>query len=124
MTVMIIDDDAEDAQLLLEVIKEIGPEITCIISHNYQNSKQVLEEEHAPDFIFLDAMMYPIGGKETLMRLTQMSKLADTKIIINSGFLSKMQVDEFNALGADRILQKSPDYQSLISSVKDILSIA
>jgi CheY-like chemotaxis protein len=123
MTVMIIDDDEEDAQLLLEVIREISPDINCIISHNFQNSKQVLDDERAPDIIFLDAMMYPIGGKETLIRLTQMSKLSDTKIIINSGFLSKIQVDEFNALGADRVLQKSPDYHSLITSVKEILSM-
>jgi CheY-like chemotaxis protein len=123
MTVMIIDDDEEDAQLLLEVIREISPDINCIISHNFQNSKQVLDDEHAPDIIFLDAMMYPIGGKETLIRLTQMSKLSDTKIIINSGFLSKVQVDEFNALGADRVLQKSPDYHSLITSVKEILAM-
>jgi CheY-like chemotaxis protein len=123
MTVMIIDDDEEDAQLLLEVIREISPDINCIISHNFQNSKQVLDDEHAPDIIFLDAMMYPIGGKETLIRLTQMSKLSDTKIIINSGFLSKVQVDEFNALGADRVLQKSPDYHSLVTSVKEILAM-
>jgi CheY-like chemotaxis protein len=123
MTVMIIDDDEEDAQLLLDAIKDIAPHVTCVVSHNYQNSKSILEDELAPDFIFLDAMMYPIGGKETLKRLTQMSKLSDTKIIINSGFLSKIQVEEFNALGADRVLQKPADYYSLISSVKDILSI-
>jgi DNA-binding response OmpR family regulator len=123
MTVMIIDDDEEDAQLLFDAIKDIAPDITCIVSHNYQNSKILLDEELAPDFIFLDAMMYPIGGKETLKRLTQMSKLSETKIIINSGFLSKIQVDEFNALGADRILQKPADYQSLMASVKDILSM-
>jgi DNA-binding response OmpR family regulator len=123
MKVMIIDDDAEDAMLLYEVIHGIAPEINCIISHSYISAKGILDDEAAPDYIFLDALMYPIGGKETLVRLNEMAKLSETKIIINSGMLSQVQVNEFNALGADRVLQKPPDYHSLISSVKDILSI-
>jgi CheY-like chemotaxis protein len=120
--IMIIDDDAEDAMLLLEVIQKISPESKCSVSHSYQSAKNLLDEEAAPDYIFLDALMYPIGGKETLMLLAGMDKLADTMIIINSGMITQAIINEFSDLGADHVMQKPPDYHSLISSVKEILS--
>ncbi|HYC87560.1 MAG TPA: response regulator [Chryseosolibacter sp.] len=122
MTILIIDDDAEDAMLLYQVIVEIAPNVRCIISNSYQAAKEFLDDETAPDFIFLNAMMYPIGGKEALIRLTQMDKLSDTVIIINSGLLTKLQVDEFTTLGADRVMQKAPDHHAMVASVKSILS--
>lgn len=121
MKVMIIDDDPDDAMLLYEVIQAVGPEIKCIIVHNYNAAKKALEENEAPDFIFLDALMYPVGGKETLIFLTSIAKLIDTRIIINSGFLSPAQIDEFNLLGAKGILLKTANYQLMVSSVKNIL---
>jgi DNA-binding response OmpR family regulator len=123
MTIMIIDDDAEDAMLLYEVIKEIAPQVKCTVSYSYISAKSSLDDGGAaPDFIFLNALLYPIGGKETLMRLTQMEILHDTKIVVNSGVLSQAQKDEFSLLGADCILQKPGNYDSLLASVKEILS--
>src|SRR5688572_26701705 len=122
MKVLIIDDDREDAQLLFEVIKELGLGSTCIMSHDYQSAKQVIDQEDDLDFIFLDAMMYPLGGKETLILLTQIEKLAETRIIVNCGMLSPSKVDDFLNLGADKVLQKPADHQSLTTKVKEILT--
>jgi CheY-like chemotaxis protein len=121
-TIMIIDDDEEDAMILHDVIQEIAPGSKCTISNSYQSAKAVLDEEAAPDYIFLDALMYPIGGKETLVLLGRMEKLRDTIIVMNSGLITEALANEFSDLGADRILQKPPDYNSLYSSVKEILS--
>jgi DNA-binding response OmpR family regulator len=122
--IMIIDDDEEDAMILYDVIQEIAPGSKCSISNSYQSAKAILDEEVAPDFIFLDALMYPIGGKETLVLLGRMEKLSNTIIVMNSGLITESLANEFSDLGADRILQKAPDYNSLFSSVKEILSIA
>jgi CheY-like chemotaxis protein len=124
LTVMIIDDDTEDAMLLSDVIKEVAPNVNCILEHSYVSAKMTLEDMHPPDVIFLDAMMYPIGGKEALKLLTQMAKLSDTRIIINSGAISKAEAEEFSDLGADHVLQKPPDYYAMVSSVKSILTTA
>ncbi|HYG04153.1 MAG TPA: response regulator [Chryseosolibacter sp.] len=121
MIVLIIDDDAEDALLLQEVICSLFPGAQCFISYGFAEAKTIITES-VPDYIFLDAMMYPLGGKETLMRLSQIEILADTKIIINSGLLTRQQIEEFTLLGADKVIQKSPDYHSLIATMKAILS--
>jgi DNA-binding NtrC family response regulator len=119
--ILIIDDDQEDAVLLVEAIAEVSPGCRCHVSNSFESAKELLEENSAPDYIFLDALMYPVGGKETLNLLSQMEKLIDTVIIMNSGFITQPLADEFIGLGADRVLQKPSDYQSLRTSVKEIL---
>jgi CheY-like chemotaxis protein len=121
MKVLIIDDDHEDTALLSEVVREIFPSVTCLRSHDYLSAKAVIEEEDQLDFIFLDAMMYPIGGLEALRLLSQSSKLDNTKIIINSGVLNKDRVREFVDNGADQVIQKPSNYDDLRKLVKDIL---
>lgn len=121
-SIMIIDDDEEDAMILYDVIQEIAPGSKCSISHSYESAKAFLEEEAAPDYIFLDALMYPIGGKETLKLLGQMDKLSDTVIVMNSGLITEALANEFTDLGADKVLQKPPNYRALFASVKAIIS--
>jgi DNA-binding response OmpR family regulator len=122
MKVLIIDDDQEDAMFLSDVIKELSPETICFKSHDFQSARLVIDEEDELDFIFLDAMMYPIGGKETLMLLSQIQKLGNTKIIVNSGVMTQSKVDEFIDLGADIVLQKPSDYRTLSLTVEEIIT--
>jgi response regulator of citrate/malate metabolism len=123
MNVLIIDDDQEDALIFCEVMESVAPRLKCLAFHSYKDVQEVLQENDAPQFIFLDAYMYPLGGKECLVMLSKMEKLAGTKIIIHSGALSQSQIDEFYKLGADQVLLKSSNYESLRTSLKSILSV-
>lgn len=122
MNILIVDDDADDAFLFSEAVKEIAPDIICHAADSCQLAKLFLEENDiTPEFIFLDAYMYPLGGKDCLIQLSQIQKLKDTKIIIHSGVLSPSQVDEFMALGADGIMMKARSYEALCKALGEIL---
>ena len=118
---MVIDDDEEDALIFCEVIKELVPNITCIVVHSAEQAQITVAEETAPDFIFLDALMYPMGGKECLAMLNRITKLENTQIIIHSGVVGPDQIREFKALGADHVIPKSSSYDSFSKSLKEIL---
>lgn len=117
---LIIDDDAEDALLLSEVIHELYPDVRCAVAHSSVEAKTLIGEQ-VPDYIFLDTMMYPVGGKETLIQLSQLTALSNTKIIMNSGVISPGLAGELLKLGADHVLQKPHDYSSMVSTIRQIL---
>jgi response regulator of citrate/malate metabolism len=124
MNILIIDDDPDDAMFFCEAISDIAPHLKCIATHDWKTAKESLDEFGAPEFIFLDAYMYPQGGKECLMMLGKLEHLFDTTIIIHSGLLSPAQIQEFLALGADKIMMKATSRDSLHTSLREILSIA
>jgi response regulator of citrate/malate metabolism len=123
MNIMVIDDDPEDALIFCEVLGSIAPHLKCIVSNSWQTAKEILDELDPPQYIFLDAYMYPAGGKECMALLNKMEKLSETMIIVHSGALRPSQVDEFYLLGADQIMMKSSNHESLRTSLKEILAI-
>jgi CheY-like chemotaxis protein len=123
MHILMIDDDPEDSMLFCDAIKDIAPEHICHVANSCQLAKSLLEEnEVAPDIIFLDAFMYPMGGKECLIQISQLEKLRDTRIIIHSGSLSPAQTEEFLYLGADQIMTKAKTYEALCKSLNEIFA--
>jgi response regulator of citrate/malate metabolism len=120
---MIVDDDPEDAFLFCEVLKNIAPDVHCIVAHNCETAKMMVNEaSEAPAIIFLDAYMYPTGGKECLLFLNQLERLIDSRIIIHSGALSPAQIAEFKLLGADSVIMKTGSHEALSRTLQAILA--
>jgi response regulator of citrate/malate metabolism len=123
MTIMIIDDDLDDSFLFKEVIVDIAPKVCCLIANSCEEAISTINEASAaPDIIFLDAYMYPLGGKESLLMLNKIEKLADARIIIHSGALSGSQVNEFKILGADDVMTKADSKVSLEKMLRSVLA--
>lgn len=120
MNILMIDDDPEDSLLFCDAIKEVAPDYHCQVADSCQLAKSMLEENEAPDIIFLDAFMYPMGGKECLIQISKLDKLSDARIIIHSGALSTAQQEEFLYLGADEIMMKAQNYEGLCKSLSEI----
>ena len=68
MNILIVDDDIEDSQILFEVVKEVLPRADCRM---VQSAKSALEavQSFTPNVVFVDAIMYPTGGKQVLLDL-------------------------------------------------------
>ena len=123
MTIMIIDDDEDDSLIFREALQEIDPGIICLVAHTCDAATEMIQEnQEPPAIIFLDAYMYPMGGKECLLTLNAIEKLIDTRIIIHSGALSPAQIDEFTFLGADKVISKTNSHQALTRVLQDILA--
>ena len=120
LNVLIVDDDPEDASLLSEAVKEVVPKADCRIVQTAHTARTSVQE-FTPHFVFLDAIMYPTGGKEVLREFAQLPPLKETKFIVMSGVVRPEEHEEFTSLGANFVITKPSNYQSLLRFVEHIL---
>lgn len=114
MNVLIIDDDAEDTEIFCHALKEVAPHINCLVVNNPRTGLSYLANNtQPPDYIFLDANMFMINGKECLKELRKMESLNRTKIVMYSGYITDIHVEEFKKLGADQYMIKPSSYDEL-----------
>ena len=120
MNILIIDDDDEDTHLFCEAVSEVFPKADCKIVNACAKVSETLQQ-FTPDVIFMDGLMYPVGGKECLQILNKLVDRTKIKVIVHSGSLNPKQLDELKQVGVDDILAKAHSFQQLKSN---ILSIA
>jgi DNA-binding response OmpR family regulator len=124
MKVLIIDDDIEDTEMFCDALKDVAPQINCAVANtpalglNYVNA----DLDTPPHYIFLDANMSLVDGKECLRQLRKIEKLNDTKIIMYSGYITDKQMQEFKNLGADDYLKKPDSYQQLLHALSSVFA--
>src|SRR5688500_560159 len=107
MNILIIDDDTEDTEIFCHALKEVAPDINCRIVNNPKTALAYLTNNtNPPQYIFLDANMIFMDGKECLKELRKMEMLDSTRIIMYSGYLTEKQVADLKSLGADEYLHK------------------
>jgi CheY-like chemotaxis protein len=123
MNVFIIDDDPDDRELLVEAIHEIDPTISCDSAIGSLEALAILSGEVAsiPDYIFLDMNMPLMDGKECLVEIKKIEKLADTKLVIYTTSQREEDVKEMLALGASFFLIKPSIFAHLKKAVQCIL---
>jgi DNA-binding response OmpR family regulator len=118
MNVLIIDDDAEDTEIFCHALREVAPHINCLVVNNPRTGLSYLSgNTEPPHYIFLDANMYLIDGKECLKELRKMHSLDRTKIVMYSGYIPDRHFDELKKLGADQYLIKPSSYEDLRKSL-------
>lgn len=120
MKILVVDDDREDAELLCEAVKEISPVSECHTAHSAEEAL-ALVERFIPQFVFIDAVMYPIDGKEVLKQFSQQPGLEKTTFIVMSGVILPEHHNAFTALGANFVLAKPSNYSSLLAFVRHII---
>jgi CheY-like chemotaxis protein len=114
MKILIIDDDAEDTEIFCHALKDVAPDVNCLVVNNPRTGLTYLAGgTEPPEYIFLDANMNFIDGKDCLKELRKMEALKNTKIIMYSGYISEKQLEEMKKLGADRYLNKPNSYEDL-----------
>jgi DNA-binding response OmpR family regulator len=116
MNILIIDDDPEDTMIFCEAARAVDPGITCLVEHRCEGIAYTLKNITIPlQYIFLDAYMSPIDGKECLKELKKVVDPDKTTIIVYSGSLSDRQIREFKNLGANDTMTKAANMESLKS---------
>jgi DNA-binding response OmpR family regulator len=121
--ILIIDDDMEDTEMFTHAVAEVAPHVSCHAVNNPTRAlSYLMENQIQPEYIFLDANMFLIDGKECLQQLRKLHWLNNTRIIMYSGYISESQVAEFKQLGADEYLHKPHSYEQLRSSLHALFS--
>lgn len=117
--VMIIDDDEDDRDLFCLAVRKMNQYINVVCSKNGKDAIELLQREKAiiPDFIFLDLHMPYMDGKQTLIELKSIQKLAQIPVIIYSSTKSSIDEEEVMKLGATYFLTKPYRFIDLVNSI-------
>jgi CheY-like chemotaxis protein len=120
--VFLIDDDEDDKELFLEAIEEVNPTAKCRTAGSAEEALSILETEALPpDFIFLDINMPGIGGKECLMKLKKIKKLASVPVVIYTTSDLKRDMDETALMGASGYFTKPAPFEEICKIIRYVL---
>jgi CheY-like chemotaxis protein len=119
LTILLVDDDADDIEIFNDALKQIDNSITLITAHNGQDALQILSSDilEKPDHIFLDINMPLMNGLDCLDKIRNQEKLAIPVTI----YTTSKNYSEYNRcmqLGAD-FLQKPHDYTNLMGVLRE-----
>lgn len=101
-TVLIIDDDPDDRELLVEAIQEFDSRIICDEAGGSIEAIKLLSAAQLvmPDYIFLDLNMPLMNGKECLTELMKIPHIESTKVIIYTTSQREDDAKELLSMGA------------------------
>jgi CheY-like chemotaxis protein len=113
ITILLVDDDADDRKMFLEAAKEVDETITCVSVTNGQDALLYLKNEAnpLPEFIFLDLRMPGLSGQKCLEEIKKDTRLVPVPVIV---YTTSREVEESIRLkksGAAHFMSKptSPD---------------
>lgn len=123
-TVILIDDDEDDLEIMRECIKGMNAEARCT---SFTYAEDALESisgglQETPDYIFIDINMPVISGADLLKEFRQLPYLASTVITMFSTSMPDSVSQALRGLGASHTFQKPfkiDDYHRILSMIMD-----
>lgn len=120
---LLIDDDIDDIEIFGIAIDELGKDIKCFTAIDGAEALKMLGNENfVPDYIFLDLNMPRMNGKQCLIEIKKIPRLAQVPVIMYSTSSSQRDVDETKKLGATFFLTKPSTISSLTEILGDVFS--
>lgn len=120
-TVMIIEDEADAAELFSEMMRINGFRVIKMFSS--APAIPMISQER-PDVILLDIMMPDISGLEVLRYIRREPELASIPVIILSAKSMPGDIKTGLEAGASMYLTKPVGFQDLKKAVEQVLHIA
>jgi CheY-like chemotaxis protein len=118
MTILHVDDDKDDRELLAEALEQIDPSICCINAHDGQELLSMLQQNKIlPDYIFLDVNMPLMDGRQCLAELKKDKKLKNIPVVIYSTTTNTQEIRDLSELGACDFLSKANSFGELCVSL-------
>ncbi len=118
--ILVIDDSAEDSQLLLDFLDSLG-----FYVHSAKDGLVGLElaTRYQPDLIITDLVMPTLNGIELLLQLRQTAVIKDTPTIMTSASVFEADHQQSLAAGANVFLPKPIDLKNLTQTLETLLQI-
>ncbi len=122
MHVLYCDDDAEDVQLFVRIIRQIDSSIVCKIATDGSEALEILAGQNVrPDAIFVDLHMPKLDGLECVIAIRRDKFLKRIPIIVLSNAVERKHIEQFNKLGVYYFLCKAVAEEELQAALKAIL---
>lgn len=116
-SILIADDDPSTLQLLTDLLKSNGFQVTATSSGT--EALKIYKQE-APDIVLADLAMPEMNGLQLLGELKEYDPLA--KVVIITAYSDKDTIARAFRLGALEFLEKPLDPQLLVSKLLDLLA--
>lgn len=124
-SVILIDHDPEDLDILKEVISSIDPAIVCISFIYPDEAVRVLlsrEPVVVPDLIFIDINMPGVTGDKCLKALRKDIMFDNVLIAMYSTSMPEAVSDALKLLGANYTFEKPVRMARYTEIIEDVLS--
>ena len=108
MTILLVDDDADDRELFIEATCDLDRTISCISVSDGLEALAYLQDESnvVPDYIFLDLRMPGLSGEECLVAIKKMPRSANVPVIVYTTSRDVSESKRMKALGAAHFASK------------------
>lgn len=108
ISLLIIDDDADDRYLFIEAVKDIDQSIECIEVNNGEKALEILANPAhiLPDCIFLDLRMPRLSGKICLQEIKLNERLKNIPVYIYTTSKEVEESKELKEMGAFHFITK------------------
>lgn len=123
LSLLIVDDDADDIELFIEAAKEIDENIECITANNGRQALELLKNNTSslPDFIFLDIRMPVFDGKKCLLEIKKDERLKHIPVIIYTTSKEVEESKELRKMGAVYFISKPSNAEEIYYLVSFVL---
>jgi CheY-like chemotaxis protein len=124
-TILCIDDDADDLQLLQEAMNSIDPDCTIIKAFDGMHGLSILSDmkkkDTLPCLIVMDINMPKLDGKQTFVKLQADSVLAAIPTVVFSTSSSPIDKLFFQSKGA-AFITKPIRFEQLLDTASQLLT--
>lgn len=121
-TILLIDDDPDDAEIFSQALNSIDKSIEIEISNNSLTALENLKNTTVlPDFIFLDMQMPYLNGNEFLEEMAKTHELRNITVVIYSSYSHATLYDLIKNTRKVILLTKPNSLSQLIENLKTIL---
>jgi len=123
MTILYIDDDADDREFFVEAVSKINTEFLC---YTAKDGMQALRELHEmivmPDFIFLDVNMPVMNGKQFLLEIKRQPRFRSLPVVMYSTTTRPDERTEYLKAGAFKVLAKPSSIAKISELIRSVIS--
>lgn len=122
--ILIVDDDADDREMLRDAIHDLDGEIECKFAGNGEDALHFLDMSKAkPDLIFLDLNMPRLNGKQFLHEVKRHFQYASIPVVIYTTSKLKEDREETKKLGATYFITKPTKLAELHNELRYVFLI-
>ena len=119
--ILLIDDDADELEVFAEALRSVDKNIRCGQAKDLNEALEFLNHS-SPEYIFIDYNMPKVNGLECVIEIKKIQKLAKSKIILYSNYITEEMNERAISLGAYKCVKKPSMVNVLIKNLKEILN--
>lgn len=124
--VLLIDDDDEEHYIFTAALNECCKGVELIYEKNANSALARMangDADSVPDIVILDWRMPQISGKEVLARIRKLPHYTQIPIVIFTGILDPVHLEEGKELGATFFLVKPFNLGELCQKLEHLFSL-